>query len=140
MEERIKHVEIAGKAYPLNFSVSAANEVTRRYGGITGINDALGLGSTQEDQTPEQKERAGARIRDEIAWLLALLIQQGIAYEKLMGGAPEKPLTEDEICILASPSDILGMRLSVLEAVGAGLGVTVETEPDVKNAGTTQGN
>jgi hypothetical protein len=38
---RITEIEIAGKKYPLNFSVKAAKEVSKRYGDIANIDKAF---------------------------------------------------------------------------------------------------
>ena len=37
---RITEIEIAGRKYPLNFSVRAAKEVANRYGDISSVGEA----------------------------------------------------------------------------------------------------
>lgn len=131
--ERIQYVEIAGQSYPLNFSVRAAAAVTARYGDLMGINGALGLSGTQDGAPPDS-----VQIMTEIQWMLALLLKEGAAYVALLHGDEVKPPAQEALEVLLQPGDALRMRIAVLDAVNAGLGATVEVEPEPKNAETTQ--
>lgn len=122
---RITEIEIAGKKYPLNFSVKAAKEVSERYGDITNIGDAFEGKSTSE-------------MMDEANWILALLIEQGVAYKKIVDGEEVKGLTQDELEILMGVVDFADLKSTLLGAMTAGMRREVEVEPDPKNAETTQ--
>lgn len=123
--DRITEIEIAGKKYPLNFSVKAAKEVSKRYGDISNIGDAF------TDKTMDE-------MMDEANWILALLIEQGVAYKKIVEGEDIKPLTKDELEIVMGVVDFANLKDTLLGAMTAGMKREVEVEPDPKNAETTQ--
>jgi hypothetical protein len=123
--DRITEIEIAGKKYPLNFSVKAAKEVSKRYGDISNIGDAF-TGKPMDE------------MMDEASWILALLIEQGVAYKKIVEGEDIKPLTKDELEIVMGVVDFAGLKDTLLGAMTAGMKREVEVEPDTKNAETTQ--
>lgn len=122
---RITEVEIAGSLYPLNFSTKAYKSVEERYGGLDGINEAL-------------KGQCNAKMLDEINWLLALLIEQGAAYRKIMDGEGCKTISESELEVVTSIYDAPVLKTAIYEALLAGAKREVEVEADPKNAETTQ--
>jgi len=122
---RITEIEIAGRKYPLNFSVKAAKEVSERYGDISNIGDAFEGKSTSE-------------MMDEANWILALLIEQGVAYKKIVDGEEVKGLSQGELEIVMGVVDFAGLKNTLLGAMTAGMEREVEVEPDPKNAETTQ--
>lgn len=137
--DRITYITIAGKTYPLNFSVVAADEVTARYGSIAGINYAIGLKTdepTEENQTLDEKEVT--KTYSEMIWLLALLMRQGVEYKKIMGEEALTPLDADALAVLLSRVDLRLLLPTVLNAITLGLSATVETEE--KNVETAQSN
>lgn len=67
---RIVCVEIAGKQYPMSFSLMAAKKVAEKYGNIERMIDSL-----------EMREGIKAKTIEEITDLLELLIAQGCAYK-----------------------------------------------------------
>ncbi|HHX36603.1 MAG TPA: hypothetical protein GX717_01320 [Clostridiaceae bacterium] len=123
--DRITEIEIAGKKYPLNFSVKAAKEVAKRYGDISNIGDAF------TDKTMDE-------MMDEANWILALLIEQGVAYKKIVDGEDIKALTKDELEIVMGVVDFADLKDTLLSAMTAGMKREVEVEPDPKNAEATQ--
>jgi len=122
--DRITEIEIAGKKYPLNFSVKAAKEVSKRYGDISNIGDAF-------------SGKAIAEMMDEANWILALLIEQGVEYKKIVEGEEIKGLTQDELEIVMGVTDFSNLKATLLGAMTAGMKREVEVEPE-KNAETTQ--
>lgn len=122
---RITEIEIAGRKYPLNFSVKAAKEVSERYGDISNIGDAFEGKSTSE-------------MMDEANWILALLIEQGVAYKKIVDGEEVKGLTQDDLEVVMGVVDFADLKNTLLGAMTAGMRREVEVEPDPKNAETTQ--
>lgn len=144
--ERITYTEIVGKQYPLNFSVRAADEVINRYGGISGINEALDIQpateqkeETEKDQDIQALEKRTAKARKEVVWLLSLLMREGAAYCRILKGEEYKALSEDELYTVLTMVEAMQKRIDVLNAINAGLTATVEVEPETKNAETTQG-
>lgn len=123
--DRITEIEIAGKKYPLNFSVKAAKEVSKRYGDISNIGDAFS-GKTMDE------------MMDESSWILALLIEQGVAYKKIVEGEDIKALTKEELEVVMGVVDFADLKDILLGAMMAGMKREVEVETDPKNAETTQ--
>lgn len=124
--ERIQYVTLAGKAYPLNFSVRAARAVDEKYGSLDQMGGIFGAA---EDFTTNLYN---------IHWLLRLLMEQGAAYLRLVEGESVELPDEDELEVLVGIHNLLEVQASLLEAIGFGSKTTVEVEPDPKNETTTQ--
>ena len=122
---RITEIEIAGRKYPLNFSVKAAKEVSKRYGDIANVGDAFANKPLDE-------------MMDEANWLLALLIDQGIQYKKIIEGEELKGITKDELEIVMGVTDFADLKDTLLCAMTAGMKREVEVNQDPKNAEATQ--
>lgn len=122
---RITELEIAGRKYPLNFSVKAAKEVSKRYGDISSVGDAF-------------SDKPLDEMMDEATWLLALLLEQGAAYKKAMDGEDIKVFTKDELEVVLGVTDFAKLKDTLLGAMMAGMKREVEVAPDPKNAETTQ--
>lgn len=124
---RITEIEIAGKSYPLNFSVKAAKEISERYDGLENIDKAFANKPVDE-------------MMDEVIWLLSILIGQGVAYKHIVEGHENvKGITADELEIVLGVSDLTNLKDQIMDAALSGMERTVETEDDPKNAETTQG-
>lgn len=122
---RITEIEIAGRKYPLNFSTKAAKEVAKRYGDISNVMDAFKGKTTDE-------------MMDEAIWLLALLIEQGVAYRKIVDDEDIRGLSAEELEIVMGVFDFSDLKNTILGAMTAGMKREVEVEIDPKNAMTTQ--
>lgn len=70
---RLREIEIAGKTYPLNFSIRAAREIGERCGGIENIGAYMG-GKKLDEQSVEA------------LWMLCRLMENGAAYKRLTVG------------------------------------------------------
>ena len=123
---RITEIEIAGKNYPLNFSVKAAKEVSKRYGDISNIGDAF-------------TDKPMDEMMDEANWILSLLIEQGIAYKKIVDGEEIKGITSDELEVVMGVADFANLKDTLFESMMAGMEREVEVEVAPKNAKTKQG-
>lgn len=124
---RITEMEIAGKKYPLNFSLKAAREVAKRYGDISNVTDAFNGKAVDE-------------MMDEAAWILALLLQQGAEYKKVVDGEDIKIFTKGELEVVLGVADFAGLKETLMDAMLAGMKREIEVEPDIKNAEATQDN
>ncbi len=122
---RIVEFEIAGRKYPLNFSVKAAEVVSERYGGLENITEMF------------SGKSSGEMMREAI-FLVHLLIEQGIAYKRLVDGEEIAGISLEDLAVIMGPSDFGKMQEALMGAMMAGMGRTVEVEPDPKNAETTQ--
>ena len=125
MTNRITELEIAGKKYPLNFSTKAAKEVAKRYGDIANIDKAF------KDKTTDE-------MMDEAIWILALLIDQGVTYKKIIDDEVIKGLSTEELEVVMGVADFANLKTTILGAMTAGMSREVEVEPDQKNEETTQ--
>lgn len=124
--KRLEYVELAGKKYPLNLSVKATRLLSDKFGGIEKVGDVINAGDIAE-------------ALETLAFILWTLIDQGCAYCKLTGeDAPDK-LSEADIHVLLSPSDVPRVQGAVMAAMTAGAAREVEAEGETKNGEATQG-
>lgn len=107
MYEDVRIITIRQQEYPAVFNTAALEEVTRRYGGLAELGEAM-------------KEPTNAIA--EIAWLMALLITQGAALKQLQEGVEAKTYKANEIKILMSPKELMDQSDLVIEIINAGMG------------------
>lgn len=118
---RIAEIEIAGKKYPLNFSMKAARQFVQRYGSVEDVWRKLG----DMDQVEKMAE---------LNWILALMIEQGCAYRKLADGEDITPPTENELEILMGFADFAASSEKIQEAIVAGITPEIELKLKKKAA------
>ena len=127
---RIVELELAGNKYPLNFSLSAAESFTERFGGLEKIADQFSKQTTVESMR-------------NIKYMLAVLIREGLKYRKIQGETateiPSFELLQEEIGTLLGIADIENLIPIIMGTFGKGSERTIETENNSKNAETTQG-
>lgn len=121
--DRIAEFELAGKTYPLNFSVAAAKEIDEKYGGFENLSGVFSWKGVE------------AAMKD-CFWTLRLLMEQGAAYRQLFDGERVELPTPEEMEILLGGPDIKRMQEAIHEALGLGMTATVEV--DEKNGETTR--
>lgn len=121
---RITEMSIAGRTYPLNFSTKAAKAVSERYGDLGNIGDAF-------------SGKSAAGVMDEVIWLIALLVGQGVAYKRIVDGEEVQGITADELEVVVGVADLPDMKDQLMAAMMAGMNRTIEVEAP-KNAETTQ--
>jgi len=126
---RISYLEIAGKKYPLSFSLMAQKKIAAKYGGLDKIANYM-TGDNEETYV-------------ELGYICTLLIQQGCAYKNAFEkdvppyeNAPVVngefvPLTEDEIMLGVGFSDMKDLVNAIMECMGKG--VKAELEAVEKN-------
>lgn len=123
---RITEIEIAGRKYPLNFSIRAAKEVAKKYGDISNVGDAF-------------TDKPMDEMMDEATWILTLLIDQGAAYKRVVNGEDIKAPTQEELEVIMGVADFANIKDTLMGAMMAGMKREIEVEPNPKNAKTTQG-
>jgi hypothetical protein len=136
--DKTVYVEIAGKNYPMRFSLGAAKEINKKYGSLEKMQESL---TSEEDAI------------DVAAFLMELLIRQGCAYKNIFekdmpipDGAPVKneeyiPLNTEQIMVSLELAELGTYKEKIYATVSRGQVqevVTKETEKG-KNADTTQG-
>lgn len=122
---RITEFEIAGKKYPLNFSVKAAEMIGERYGDISEIGKAFDGDNA-------------SKMLSEFVWLLSVLIDQGCAYKRIVSGDDIAAPSLDDLKVIIGMQDFIARKSELMNAIVSGMKPTVEVEPDAKNADTTQ--
>lgn len=116
---RITYVEIAGKKYPLSFSLSALKEISNRFGGIEEMYAFL----TEEKKSIEE-------VLEAISFMLSVMIKQGCAYMNLflkdvppVEGARYEgeyiSLSKEEIDLAISAFDLEELIGTITECIGS---------------------
>ena len=130
---RITFVTIAGKNYPMSFSLGASKKIIEKYGGAEKMKTAL------------EKAKDAQKI-DMITELLELLIAQGCAYKNYFEKdipAPDNspvvdgkwaPLPREALEIAMGVYDVKELSDKILECVGNGSKKEIELKTEGKNA------
>lgn len=136
--DKTVYVEIAGKNYPMRFSLGAAKEINKKYGSLEKMQESL---TSEEDAV------------DAAAFLMEILIRQGCAYKNIFEkdmpipeGAPVKdeeyiPLNTEQILVSLELAELGTYQNKIYATITRGQVkevATKETEKG-KNAETTQG-
>lgn len=120
---RIVEIEIAGKKYPLSFSLGAAKKIANKYG---SLEKAFNKMTTAKETTSEMLES--------LVFILSVLIKQGCDYMRIFEGAEIKPISEEEIENVISISDIERIANAVIAAMNSSQKKEIETKVNPKNA------
>ena len=120
--DRTVYIEIAGKQYPMRFSVGASIAITKKFGSLQKMADNLKKG----DDVDEEK------AFETIIWMAETLIRQGCAYKNLFESdlpipenAPVKdgkymPLTAENLEIALDMADMGEITKKIFAAIGSG--------------------
>ena len=98
-------ITLRGKTYPILFDMAAMEEIQKRYDSIDRLGEML----------------AGP---GEIAWLLSLVINEGLKLRAYEYGTAAERVTPDYVQMLLTPADLADGPLldSVVQALNEGLG------------------
>ena len=131
---KLAYFEIAGKVYPLSFSLMAEKKLAERYGNLSKIGDHI----TGDD----------AKSFEEMAFVLELLIKQGCAYKNMFEAdvpaydkAPLKdgkyiPLSNEEIMVGVNASMQNEMVIAIKNAMNIGQEKEIEAlEKNIETQG-----
>lgn len=120
--DRTVYIEIAGKQYPMRFSVGASIAITKKYGSLQNMANNLKRG----DDVDEEK------AFETIIWMAETLIRQGCAYKNLFEpdlplpeNAPVKdgkyiPITAEDLEIALDMADMGEITQKIFAAIGSG--------------------
>ena len=129
---KITYVKIAGKSYPMSFSLGATKKLIAKYGSVEKMKSHL------------SKEGREAEKLDAIVDMLELLIAQGCGYKNYFEAdipAPDDapvidgkwtPLPKEAIEIAVDISDADALVNSIISCVNGGSKKDVEGKPDKK--------
>ena len=134
---RITYVKIAGKSYPMSFSLGASKKIIEKYG------------SAQKMQTAMKKSDDAEKLSI-VTDMLALLIAQGCAYKNYFEKdipAPDDapiidgkwtPLPAEVIEIALGVMDVAEVTQKIEECISIGSKKEVEGRPEGKNVSAAQ--
>jgi len=121
-DERSSSIKIGDKEYELLLTTKATKEIAKKYGGLEKLGDKL----------LSNKDYEGAI--GEIVWLLVTLANGPILVHNLKNPDNKKDLlTEDEVEILTTPSDLADFKEAITSALLKGTKRNIESE-ESKNA------
>lgn len=124
---RITYLELAGKSYPLNFSLKAAKFAIEKFGGLENIGSALAQGASLE-------------ALDSVLDLAHVLITEGAEYEEIVESKQANRITREQLETVVGLTDIEALVSAILSTVSTSSTTTVATEPSpeqLKNAMAT---
>ena len=120
-DERSSIIKIGDKEYELLLTTKATKEIAKKYGGLEKLGDKL----------LSTKDYEGAI--GEIVWLLVTLANGPILIHNLKNPDNKKDLlTEDEVEILTTPSDLADFKEAITSALLKGTKRNIESE-ETKN-------
>ena len=114
-------ISINGESYGLLLNTKATKDIAKRYGGLEKLGDKL-----------LQSENFEMAI-DEVIWLIVELANQYIKTQMLKTKTEIPLLTEEEVEILTSPSDLADFKDSIMLCLQEGMSISVHSEHDEKN-------
>ena len=133
---KITYIKIAGRSYPMSFSLGASKKIIQRYGSSQKMNAAL------KEEGDESKKI------DMVVWILSLLIAQGCAYKNYFEKdipAPEDapvidgkwvPVDQNVLEYAIDIAEIEEVTKKIEECIGGGSKKNVGAKPG-KNAKAT---
>ena len=120
-DERSASIVIGGTEYELLLTTKATKEIAKRYGGLDKLGDKLQESKNFEDAL------------NEVIWLITVLANQPILIHNYKNKDNQKPLlTEDEVELLTTPTDIGEFKNAISLALVKGTKRFVESE-ETKN-------
>lgn len=119
--DRSRPVMIDGTQYDLLLTTNAAAELSERVGGLENVDTVF-------DALTEKE------AFEMMAWLVALLANQGTAAHKLYDPSFERMnLTAERVGLLVPPLELIDMKDTVIDAIEAGFSTNVKSEDEEKN-------
>lgn len=120
---RIVKIEIAGREYPLSFSLGAAKKIAAKYGSLEKAFNKIA----------EAKETTGESI-EILIFILTVLIKQGCDYMRIFEDTNIEPITEEECETAIEISDISRIAEVIINSINSSQGKEIETKTTPKNA------
>ena len=120
--DRTVYIEIAGKQYPMRFSVGASIAITKKFGSLQNMANNLKRGDDVDE----------GKAFETIIWMAEVLIRQGCAYKNLFEpdlplpeNAPVKdgkyiPITAEDLEIALDMADMGEITQKIFAAIGSG--------------------
>lgn len=121
-DERSAIIKIGDNEYELLLTTKATKEIAKKYGGLENLGDKL----------IKSEDFEGAIT--EIVWLIVTLANQPILIYNFKNKDKQKDLlTEEEVELLTTPTDLAGYKEAITECLFKGTKRNIESE-ESKNA------
>jgi hypothetical protein len=121
-DERSAVINIGGTKYELLLTTRATKEIAKKYGGLANLGDKMIKSENYEEALSE------------LVWLIVTLANQPILIYNYKNKGNEKPLlTEEEVELLTTPTDLADYKGAITECLYKGTKRNIESE-DSKNA------
>lgn len=121
-DERSAAINIGGTEYELLLTTRATKEIAKKYGGLANLGDKMIKSENYEEALSE------------LVWLIVTLANQPILIYNYKNKGNEKPLlTEEEVELLTTPTDLADYKEAITECLYKGTKRNIESE-DSKNA------
>ena len=143
--DRTVYIDIAGKEYPMRFSLGASKKIAEKFGSLKKMQEKLTGG--------ESGEGTEEKYLEIIAYMLSVLIKQGCAYKNLFEAEqpipPKAPVKDgkyiglepEEIEVALDMADMETASKKIFKVIGAGnareVNAKEKSENKRKNAETT---
>ncbi len=115
--DRSALITIGDKEYELLLTTKATKEIAKKYGGLSNLGDKLIKSENYEEAIGE------------IVWLIVTLANQPILIHNYKNKDNKKDLlTEDEVELLTTPTDLANFKDAISEALFKGTKRNVESE------------
>ena len=119
--DRSALITIGNKEYELLLTTKATKEIAKKYGGLSNLGDKLIKSENYEETIGE------------IVWLIVTLANQPILIHNYKNKENKKDLlTEDEVELLTTPTDLANFKDAISEALFKGTKRNVESENSKK--------
>lgn len=116
VDERSAIIKIGDKEYELLLTTKATKEIAKKYGGLEKLGDKLLTNKDYESAIGE------------IVWLIVTLANQPILIHNFKNPNNKKDLlTEDEVEILTTPTDLANFKDAITEALFKGVKRNIES-------------
>ncbi|MCO1599753.1 hypothetical protein [Desulfosporosinus nitroreducens] len=114
-----KEIKIGKRTFPAVFNVVALQEIVKRFGGV--------------EEMGKELEKDYVKAIDEYAWIIALLVGQGIALKNFEDGTDEKAPNPEQIKLCLKPHEFIHHRQTIFSVVRDGMnsGSEVRDEEEV---------
>ena len=108
-DERRTTIKIGDNEYELLLTTKATKEIAKRYGGLDNLGEKL------------QNSKDFNETITEVVWLIVTLANQSILIYNFKNKGKEKDLlTEDEVELLTTPTDLAEFKNAISEALVKG--------------------
>ena len=120
-DERSTTIKIGDNEYELLLTTKATKEIAKRYGGLDNLGEKL------------QNSKDFNETITEVVWLIVTLANQSILIYNFKNKGKEKDLlTEDEVELLTTPTDLAEFKNAISEALVKGTKRNIVSEESKK--------